>query len=172
MRALVTSILQRVVTEGTGQRAAPTDGPRPARPGRRRTMVTRGSSAIPRSSPSLSGLPGPAQAHGDRVRRRPSRRRHIPGAHLPDVLRALAHLEEPPESFPYLSYQSVVARQVVYRDNRTLLDNGNCSMRQILYFVGTAGPNAEATARRTRSMFRTSSAWVSPTPKTSSIRCR
>ena len=58
--------------------------------------------------------------------------------------RALRHLEEPPESFPYPSYDSIVARQVVFRNNKTLLDNGNCQgSRQILYFVGS-GPEAEA----------------------------
>ena len=36
----------------------------------------------------------------------------------------------------------------MYRDNKTLLDNGNCSgVRQILYFVGT-GPNAEADCKK------------------------
>ena len=58
--------------------------------------------------------------------------------------RALAHLDEPPESFPYPSYEPIEARQVVFRNNKTLLDNGNCrGSRQILYFVGT-GPEAEA----------------------------
>jgi hypothetical protein len=58
--------------------------------------------------------------------------------------RALARMEEPPESFAYPSYEQVVARQVVFRNNRTLLDNGNCrGTRQVLYFVGT-GPEAEA----------------------------
>jgi membrane peptidoglycan carboxypeptidase len=74
----------------------------------------------------------------------------VAGGTLPALIwqtfakRALAHLDEPPESFPYPSYQAVVPLQVVNRNNEVLLDNGNCrEARQILYFVGS-GPDSEA----------------------------
>ena len=71
----------------------------------------------------------------------------VAGGTLPALIwktfaeKALDHLEEPPE-LPYPSYQSVVARQVVYRDNRILLDNGNC--KALGRSSTGSGPSAEA----------------------------
>ena len=142
--AIVNSILQRVVTEGPAAR-------RPRRPARgrqdrddrelRRRLVRRLHAAARRRR--LGRLPGPAEADGDRVRGRPGRGRNSPLIWKTFAEKALDHLEEPPESFPYPSYQSVAARSST-ATTRSLLDNGNCrEARQILYFVGL-GPNAEA----------------------------
>ncbi len=145
--ALVTSILQRVVSEGTGVRAALDDRPVAGKTG---TTENYGDAWFVGYTPQLAVavwvghpdrlVPMENEFEGDPVA----------GGTFPALIwrtfaeKALAHLEEPPESFPYPSYQSVVARQVVYRDNKTMLDNGNCrGTRQILYFVGT-GPRAEA----------------------------
>jgi penicillin-binding protein 1A len=149
--AIVTSILQRVVTEGTGQRAALDDRPVAGKTG---TTENYGDAWFVGYTPQLAvavwvGYPDRLQPMETEFEGDP-----VAGGTFPALIfrsfseRALAHLDEPPESFPYPSYQSVVARQVVYRDNKTLLDNGNCSgVRQILYFVGT-GPNTEADCKK------------------------
>ena len=145
--AIVTSILQRVVTEGTGRRAALADRPVAGKTG---TTENYGDAWFVGYTPQLAVavwvgypdrlVPMETEFEGDPVA----------GGTFPALIwrsfarRALARLDEPPESFPYPSYDSVVARQVVFRNNKTLLDNGNCrGARQILYFVGT-GPEAEA----------------------------
>ncbi len=149
--ALVSSILQRVVSEGTGVRAALDDRPVAGKTG---TTENYGDAWFVGYTPQLAVavwvghpnrlVPMENEFEGDPVA----------GGTFPALIwrtfaqKALAYLEEPPESFPYPSYQSVVARQVVYRDNKTMLDNGNCrGARQILYFVGT-GPSAEADCKR------------------------
>ncbi len=145
--AIVNSILQRVVSEGTGQRAALDDRPVAGKTG---TTENYGDAWFVGYTPQLAVavwvgypnrlIPMETEFKGDPVA----------GGTFPALIwrsfakRALAHLDEAPESFPYPSYDSVVARQVVFRNNKTMLDNGNCrNVRQILYFAGT-GPEAEA----------------------------
>ena len=145
--SLVTSILQRVVTEGTGQRAALDDRPVAGKTG---TTENYGDAWFVGYTPQLAVavwvghakrlVPMEHEFEGDPVA----------GGTYPALIwktfaeKALDYLDEPPESFPYPSYESVVPLQVVYHDNKTMLDNGNCrGARQILYFVGT-GPSAEA----------------------------
>ena len=145
--AIVNSILQRVVTEGTGTRAALDDRPVAGKTG---TTENYGDAWFVGYTPQLAVAvwvgyadrlqPMETEFEGDPVA----------GGTLPALIwqaftkRALAHLEEPPEGFPYPSYQSVVPLQVVNRSGEVLLDNGNCrGARQILYFVGS-GPDDEA----------------------------
>jgi penicillin-binding protein 1A len=145
--AIVTSILQRVVTEGTGQRARLDDRPVAGKTG---TTENYGDAWFVGYTPQLAVavwvgypdrlVPMETEFNGDPVA----------GGTFPALIwrsfakRALAHLDEPPETFPYPSYDSVVARQVVFRNNKTMLDNGNCrNVRQILYFSGTE-PETEA----------------------------
>jgi penicillin-binding protein 1A len=145
--AIVTSVLQRVVSEGTGKRAALDDRPVAGKTG---TTENYGDAWFVGYTPQLAVavwvgypnrlVPMETQFDGDPVA----------GGTYPALIwrtfakRALARLDEPPESFPYPSYGSVVAKQVVFRNNKTLLDNGNCrGARQILYFVGT-GPEQDA----------------------------
>ena len=50
---------------------------------------------------------------------------------------ALQYMNEPPESFPLPEYHSATPVQVTFRDDRWLVDNGNCRFsRQVLYVVG------------------------------------
>jgi penicillin-binding protein 1A len=145
--AIVNSILQRVVTEGTGTRAALDDRPVAGKTG---TTENYGDAWFVGYTPQLAVAvwvgyadrlqPMETEFEGDPVA----------GGTLPALIwqtfakRALTHLDEPPESFPYPSYQAVVPLQVVNRNNEVLLDNGNCrEARQILYFVGS-GPDSEA----------------------------
>jgi penicillin-binding protein 1A len=145
--ALVTSILQQVVTEGTGRRAALPDRPVAGKTG---TTENYGDAWFVGYTPQLAvavwvGYPDRLKPMETEFEGDP-----VAGGTFPALIwqsfarKALAYLEEPPESFPYPSYGQVVARQVVFRDNKTMLDNGNCNnVRQILYFVGT-GPANEA----------------------------
>jgi penicillin-binding protein 1A len=145
--AIVNSILQQVVTEGTGTRAELDDRPVAGKTG---TTENYGDAWFVGYTPQLAVAvwvgyadrlqPMETEFEGDPVA----------GGTLPALIwqtfakRALAHLDEPPETFPYPSYQSVVPLQVVNRNNEVLLDNGNCrGARQILYFVGS-GPDSEA----------------------------
>jgi penicillin-binding protein 1A len=145
--AIVNSILQRVVTEGTGTRAALDDRPVAGKTG---TTENYGDAWFVGYTPQLAVAvwvgyadrlqPMETEFEGDPVA----------GGTFPALIwqtfakRALAHLDEPPETFPYPSYQAVVPLQVVNRNNEVLLDNGNCrEARQILYFVGS-GPDSEA----------------------------
>ena len=148
--AIVNSILQRVVTEGTGQRAALADRPVAGKTG---TTENYGDAWFVGYTPQLAvavwvGYPDRLQPMETEFEGDP-----VAGGTLPALIwqafakRALAHLDEPPESFPYPSYESVVPLQVVNRNNKVLLDNGNCrGSRQILYFAGS-GPEAEATCK-------------------------
>ncbi|MGH3010904.1 MAG: PBP1A family penicillin-binding protein [Gaiellaceae bacterium] len=145
--AIVTSILEDVVTEGTGQRAALDDRPVAGKTG---TTENYGDAWFVGYTPQLAvavwvGYPNRLKPMETEFEGGP-----VAGGTFPAEIwksfaeRALEHLKEPSESFPYPSYQSVVPRHVVYRDNKTMLDNGNCEgVREILYFVGT-GPEAEA----------------------------
>jgi membrane peptidoglycan carboxypeptidase len=149
--AIVTSILQRVVNEGTGQRAALDDRPVAGKTG---TTENYGDAWFVGYTPQLAVavwvghpdrlVPMETEFEGDPVA----------GGTLPALIwhsfarRALAHLDEPPESFPYPSYQQAVPLQVVNRNNKTLLDNGNCDgSRQVLYFVGSE-PDGTAACKR------------------------
>ena len=145
--SIVTSILQDVVTEGTGQRAGLDDRPVAGKTG---TTENYGDAWFVGYTPQLAvavwvGYPNRLKPMETEFEGGP-----VAGGSFPALIwksfagRALDHLEQPPKSFPYPSYESVVARQVVYRDNKMMLDNGNCEgVREILYFVGT-GPEAEA----------------------------
>jgi penicillin-binding protein 1A len=145
--AIVNSILQRVVTEGTGVRAALDDRPAAGKTG---TTENYGDAWFVGYTPQLAvavwiGYPDKLKPMETEFEGDP-----VAGGTFPALIwktfaeKALDYLEEPPETFPYPSYEAVVARQVVYRDDQTQLDNGNCrGARQILYFVGT-GPETEA----------------------------
>jgi hypothetical protein len=145
--AIVTSILQQVVTEGTGRRAALPDRSVAGKTG---TTENYGDAWFVGYTPQLAvavwvGYPDKLKPMETEFEGDP-----VAGGTFPALIwqsfakKALDYLEEPPESFPYPSYGQVVARQVVFRDNETKLDNGNCqNVRQILYFVDS-GPADEA----------------------------
>jgi penicillin-binding protein 1A len=145
--AIVNSILQEVVTEGTGTRAALDDRPVAGKTG---TTENYGDAWFVGYTPQLAVAVWVGYA--DRLQPMETEFRGDPvaGGTLPALIwqaftkRALAYLEEPPESFPYPSYQSVVPLQVVNRNDEVLLDNGNCrEAREMLFFVGS-GPDDKA----------------------------
>jgi membrane peptidoglycan carboxypeptidase len=146
--AIVNQILQKVVDEGTGQRAQLPDG-RPAA-GKTGTTENYGDAWFVGYTPQLAVAvwvgyrdrlkPMLTEFHGEPVA----------GGTLPALIwrafmkQALAHLDAPAESFPSPAYESVIPEHVVYRDNRWLLDNGYCrDSHLVLYFAG-AEPQARA----------------------------
>ena len=139
--ANVNAILQDVVEEGTGVRAQLPDG-RPVA-GKTGTTENYGDAWFVGYTPQLAV----AVWVGYRDRLKPMLTEFdgdpVAGGTLPALIwrtfmrRALAHLDEPAESFPSPVYESVVPEHVVYRDNRWLLDNGNCRDSQlVMYFAG------------------------------------
>jgi penicillin-binding protein 1A len=140
--AILNTILQKVVTEGTGHRAALADRPVAGKTG---TTENYGDAWFVGYVPQLTvavwvgyprGLkPMETEYHGDAVA----------GGTFPAEIwhafmeKALPYLHDAPESFPstYIPYGS--PHEVVFRDGRLQLDNGQCNFtRSILFF-----PNQE-----------------------------
>jgi penicillin-binding protein 1A len=145
--AHLTSILQGVVEDGTGERAQLGDRPAAGKTG---TTENYGDAWFVGYTPQLAvavwvGYPNRltpmlTEFEGEEVA----------GGTYPALIwrsfmkRALRHLEEPAELFPDPVYEEVTPQQVVHRGQRWLLDNGNCrDTRQVVYFVGSE-PSAQA----------------------------
>ena len=139
--ALVTSLLQSVVTGGTGRQAQLPDG-RPVA-GKTGTTENYGDAWFVGYTPQLVtavwvGYPNTlrpmlSEYHG----------KAVAGGTFPALIwksfmeRALAYRQNAPQDFPSVSMPFSVPRQVVYRNGRLELDNGNChNTKQILYFEG------------------------------------
>jgi membrane peptidoglycan carboxypeptidase len=139
--ALVTSLLQSVVTGGTGRQAQLADG-RPVA-GKTGTTENYGDAWFVGYTPQLVtavwvGYPNTlrpmlSEYHG----------KAVAGGTFPALIwksfmeRALQYRREAPQDFPSVSVPFSVSRQVVYRNGRLELDNGNChNTKQLLYFEG------------------------------------
>ncbi len=139
--ALLTSLLQSVVTGGTGRQAQLSDG-RPVA-GKTGTTENYGDAWFVGYTPQLvtavwvgypnSLRPMLTEYHGDAVA----------GGTFPALIwksfveRALEYRREPPQDFPSVSQPFAVPKQVVYRNGQLQLDNGNCNnTKQLLYFEG------------------------------------
>ena len=145
--AIVNSILQGVVTEGTGERAALDDRPVAGKTG---TTENYGDAWFVGYTPQLAvavwvGYPNRLKPMETEYNGDP-----VAGGTFPSLIwktfakTALDHLEEPPAYFDSPVYDEVAPLTVVYRNSKWYLDNGNCrDARQILYFVGS-GPDQPA----------------------------
>ena len=139
--ALLTSLLQSVVTGGTGRQAQLSDG-RPVA-GKTGTTENYGDAWFVGYTPQLvtavwvgypnSLRPMLTEYHGDAVA----------GGTFPALIwksfmeRALEYRGNPPQDFPSVSQPFAVPKQVVYRNGQLQLDNGNCNnTKQLLYFEG------------------------------------
>jgi penicillin-binding protein 1A len=139
--AILNSILQKVVTQGTGRRAALGDRPVAGKTG---TTENYGDAWFVGYVPQLTVAvwvgyprelrPMETEYHGDAV---------AGGTYPAEIWRtfvqeALKHIEDSdPESFPstYVPYAS--PRNVVFRDRKLQVDNGNChSPKSVLFFSG------------------------------------
>ena len=138
--AILTAMLEDVVDDGTGQRAALDDRPVAGKTG---TTENYGDAWFVGYTPQLAvavwvGYPNKLVAMENQFEGSP-----VAGGTYPAVIwnkfvkRALNRMHEEPEAFPTPSYRSVSPVQVVYRGNQWLVDNGNCkSTREVLYVTG------------------------------------
>ena len=138
--AILTAMLEDVVDDGTGQRAALDDRPVAGKTG---TTENYGDAWFVGYTPQLAvavwvGYPNKLVAMENQFEGSPVARRHVPGVIWNEFAkRALNRMHEEPEAFPTPSYRSVSPVQVVYRGNQWLVDNGNCkSTREVLYVTG------------------------------------
>jgi penicillin-binding protein 1A len=138
--AILTDMLQNVVQEGTGERAALSGR---AVAGKTGTTENYGDAWFVGYTPQLAVavwvgypkklIPMETQFEGGPVA----------GGTFPALIfksfteSALRYMAEPPESFPLPAYHSATPVNVTFRNDQWLLDNGNCrSSRQVLYVVG------------------------------------
>jgi penicillin-binding protein 1A len=136
---ILNSILQKVVTEGTGHRAALPDRPAAGKTG---TTENYGDAWFVGYVPQLTvavwvGYPRELKSMNTEYHGLP-----VAGGTFPaDIWRtfmesALPYLKDEPESFPSTSTPYASPHEVVYRDGRIQIDNGNChSPRDVLFFT-------------------------------------
>jgi penicillin-binding protein 1A len=139
--AILTSLLENVVTGGTGKQAQLSDG-RPVA-GKTGTTENYGDAWFVGYTPQLAaavwvGYPNTlrpmlTEYHGDPVA----------GGTYPALIwktfmeRALPYLHDAPESFPDYGTPYPVSKLVVFRNGQLELDNGKChSPKLVLYFEG------------------------------------
>ena len=149
--ALVTSLLQRVVSEGTGRRAALADG-RPVA-GKTGTTENYGDAWFVGYTPQLVaavwvGYPDRLKPMLTEFHGRP-----VAGGTFPALIwksfmeKALPYLGDEPSPFPSPQLPYAAPKQLVLRDGQWRLDNGYCRTRiEIVYFVGY-GPSRKANCK-------------------------
>ena len=145
--ATLNSILQNVVTTGTGKRAALTDRIVAGKTG---TTENYGDAWFVGYTPQLAvavwvGYPNKLVPMLTQFEGGP-----VAGGTYPALIwksfveKALKAENDPPESFPSPAYESTVARDVVYRNNQWLLDNGNCHDGHLVTYVAGSEPTKQA----------------------------
>ena len=144
---LLTSILQRVVTQGTGKRAALADRPAAGKTG---TTDNYGDAWFVGYTPQLAvavwvGYPDKLQPMLTEFGGKP-----VAGGTLPaQIWRAFMtaadkQLHEAPEQFPPTPYIAAADKRIVWRGGSYKLDNGYCpGTRVVAYFAGR-GPSTQA----------------------------
>jgi penicillin-binding protein 1A len=148
--ATLNSILENVVNQGTGQRAALPDRPVAGKTG---TTENYGDAWFVGYTPQLAvavwvGYPNKlvpmlTEFEGSAVA----------GGTFPALIwnsfaeKALKYENAPPESFASPAYESTVARDVVYRDKQWLLDNGNCRDVHLITYMAGSEPTKEAACK-------------------------
>jgi penicillin-binding protein 1A len=137
--AVLNSILQRVVTEGTGHRAALPDRPAAGKTG---TTENYGDAWFVGYTPQLTvavwvGYPRELRPMLTEYHDGP-----VAGGTYPaEIWRtfmesALDYLKDEPEPFPSTSMPYASPREVVFRDGRIQVDNGHCyAPKEVLFFT-------------------------------------
>jgi membrane peptidoglycan carboxypeptidase len=138
--AILTSMLEDVVENGTGKRAALGD-----RPGAGKTGTTEnyGDAWFVGYTPQLAVAVWVGYPNKLRPMLTEFEGAQVAGGTFPAVIwktfmtKALRTMNEPPASFPAPQLGYAVPRQVVYRNNHWYLDNGNCEdAKTVMYVVG------------------------------------
>jgi penicillin-binding protein 1A len=149
--AILTSILERVVTEGTGKRAELGDRPVAGKTG---TTENYGDAWFVGYTPQLAvavwvGYPRNLQFMTNQFYGSP-----VAGGTYPALIfrafmkSALPYLHDEPESFPEPSYQYSVSVRVTLRNGRFERDNGLCSNAATLAFFADQAPQVTADCKR------------------------
>ena len=148
--ATVTSILSQVVRSGTGRRAALVDRQVAGKTG---TTENYGDAWFVGYTPQLAvavwvGYPSTLRPMETEFQGDP-----VAGGTFPALIwktfaqSALRAKNEPPQLFPAPVYESAAPYEVVYRNSRWLLDNGNCEdTHQVMYISGFA-PEQQASCK-------------------------
>ena len=138
--ALLTSLLQDVVEDGTGQLAKLEDRPAAGKTG---TTEDYGDAWFVGYTPQLAaavwvGYPAKVKPMETEFHGGP-----VAGGTYPALIwktfmkSALAALNEPPQDFPEPILEYAARFRVVWRDGEMLLDNGNCEdVREVVYVAG------------------------------------
>ncbi len=149
--AIVTRFLQEVVQDGTGFRAALTDG-RPVA-GKTGTTENYGDAWFVGYTPQLAVSVWVGYPNGLRPMLTEFNGHAVAGGTYPALIfktfmdQALHYLNDQPEVFAGPSFPSVEAKQVVHRDGTWQEDNGQCkNTLSLLYFSGE-GPARLANCR-------------------------
>ncbi len=144
--AMLTSILQQVVEQGTGKRAAI---PGRAVAGKTGTTENYGDAWFVGYTPQLAvavwvGYPKELRFMTTQFNGEPVAGGTYPALIFHAFMRsALAYLKAPPASFPQPSYGSETPVAVTLRGNRLERDNGSCSdVRTLVFFAGSEPPLA------------------------------
>jgi penicillin-binding protein 1A len=143
--ALLTSLLEGVVTQGTGKRAALPDRPAAGKTG---TTENYGDAWFVGYTPQLVTavwvgypnrlVPMTTEYHGQPV---------AGGTFPAEIWHAFmesALASTPPQSFPSYSVGYATARRVTWRDGRLELDNGQCRVTQLVDYLPGYGPQRTA----------------------------
>ena len=146
--ALLTSILEDVVREGTGKRARLPDRTSAGKTG---TTENYGDAWFVGYTPQLAtavwvGYPNKlvpmlSEYHGEAV---------AGGTFPADIWRVfnqLALADSDPESFPTYSYKYATSKRVVWRDGRLQLDNGYCRETALVSYFSGHGPSRTANCK-------------------------
>ena len=140
---VINSILQTVVTQGTGKRAQLADGRQVA--GKTGTTENYGDAWFVGYTPQLVtavwvGYPDKLRPMLEPVQRRSGRRRHVSRADLEGVHGAGAHVSEgPPATFQPPPSTGARRRSSLNRNGRVEADNGYCrDPRMVVYLPGEA----------------------------------
>jgi penicillin-binding protein 1A len=145
--AVLTSMLENVVTSGTGKRALLSDRPVAGKTG---TTENYGDAWFVGYTPQLVtavwvGYPDKLVPMLNQFEGGP-----IAGGTFPALIwksfetKALEKLGEPPAYFAAPPYQAASPRQVVYRNDHWYVDNGNCQDSHTIMYVVGYGPSQKA----------------------------
>jgi penicillin-binding protein 1A len=148
--AILNSILQKVVTQGTGMRAALPDRPAAGKTG---TTENYGDAWFVGYVPQLTvavwvGYPRTLRSMSTEYHGEPVAGGTFPAEIWNTFMKAaLPYLHDDPQSFPstYTPYGS--PSEVVFRDGRIQVDNGNCHSPKLVLFF-TDQPHATAHCKR------------------------
>jgi membrane peptidoglycan carboxypeptidase len=148
--ALITQMLQGVITSGTGVAAALPNRPVAGKTG---TTENYGDAWFVGYTPQLVTAVWVGYPNGLRPMLSEYQGRSVTGGTFPAQIwktfmqSALAEVGAEPQSFPSPPYLSSAARRVTYRDGQVQLDNGRCRDTSLVVYFSGKGPAQTANCR-------------------------